>query len=142
MDQRTGPYAILLLRVTLGILAILHIYWKFYILNGGFDAWWNNLNNNGYPDWVIVYVLSAEFTAAVCLIPGIVARWVALYSIPLMIGASLYWIPRNGFFFAGAGAEMPIVWTIALLVFVGLGDGPYVLVRSPPFPLIEQMKNA
>ena len=136
MDQRTGPYAILLLRVTLGLLAIIHIYWKFYILDGGFDAWWNNLNNVGYPNWVVIYVLSGEFIAAVCLIPGIYARWVALYSVPLMIGASLYWIPRTGFFFASAGAEMPILWTIALIVLVGLGDGAYAWKRSPPLPFI------
>jgi putative oxidoreductase len=136
MDQRTGPYAILLLRVTLGLLAIIHIYWKFYILDGGFDAWWNNLNNVGYPNWVVIYVLSGEFIAAICLIPGIYARWVALYSVPLMIGASLYWIPRTGFFFASAGAEMPILWTIALIVFVGLGDGAYAWKRSPPLPFV------
>jgi putative oxidoreductase len=136
MDQRTGPYAILLLRVTLGLLAIIHIYWKFYILDGGFDAWWNNLNNVGYPNWVVIYVLSGEFIAAICLIPGIYARWVALYSVPLMVGASLYWIPRTGFFFASAGAEMPILWTIALVVFVGLGDGAYAWKRSPPLPFI------
>ena len=142
MDQRTAPYAILLLRVTLGVLAIIHIYWKFYILDGGFGAWWSNLNNNGYPDLVIVYVLSGEFLAAVCLIPGIAARWVALYSVPLMIGASLYWIPRTGFFFASAGAEMPIFWTIALIVYAGLGDGPYALVRSPAFPWAGERRFA
>jgi len=142
MDRKTAPYAILLLRVTLGVLAILHIYWKFYILDGGLDAWWNNLINNGYPAWVIYYVLSAEFIAAVCLIPGIFARWVALYSVPLMIGASLYWLPRTGFFFAGAGAEMPLFWTVALIIFAGLGDGPYVLVRSPALPLIGERQAA
>ncbi|MEE8439074.1 MAG: DoxX family membrane protein [Micropepsaceae bacterium] len=136
MDQRTGPYAILLLRVTLGLLAIAHIYWKFYILDGGLDAWWNNLINLGYPNWVVIYVLIGEFIAAICLIPGIYARWVALFSVPLMIGASLYWIPRTGFFFAAGGAELPIVWTIALIVFVGLGDGPYAWKRSPPLPFI------
>ena len=67
---------------------------------------------------------------------------VALYSIPLMIGASLYWISRTGFFFASAGAEMPIFWTIGLIVFAGLGDGPHALVRSPPLPLIGQPKSA
>jgi putative oxidoreductase len=138
MDRRSGPYAILVLRVTLGLLAIAHIYWKFYILDGGLDAWWSNLNTVGYPDWVVVYVLSGEFIAAICLIPGIYARWVALYSVPLMIGAALYWIPRTGFFFASAGAELPILWAIALLVFAGLGDGAYALKRSPPFPFMGE----
>ena len=136
MDRRSAPYAIFFLRVTLGLLAIAHIYWKFYVLDGGLDAWWTNLNAVGYPNWVVLYVLSAEFVAAICLIPGIYARWVALYSVPLMVGASLYWLARTGFFFASAGAELPILWTVALLVLAGLGDGAYALKRSPPFPVI------
>ena len=135
MDQRTAPYAILLLRVTLGALAIAHLYWKFFVRDGGFDGWWTNLNNAGYPDWVLVYVLTAEFAGAVLFIPGIFARWAALYALPLMAGAAQYWLARTGFFFTAAGAEFPILWGIGLLVLAGSGDGAYALVRSPPFPL-------
>jgi putative oxidoreductase len=136
IDSRTAPYATLVLRVTLGALAIAHIYWKFYVLDGGLDAWWTNLNKNGYPDWVIWYVLSAEFAGAVLLIPGIFTRWVALYATPLILGAAQYWVVRKGFFFVYAGAEMPTLWAIALLVQAGLGDGAYALVPSPAFPFI------
>ena len=136
MDQRTAPYAILLLRVTLGTYAIAHLYWKFFVLDGSLHAWWTNLNNAGYPDWVIVYVLTGEFVCAVCLIPGILTRWVALYALPLMVGAAHYWLRRTGFFFTVAGAELPILWAIGLLVQAGLGDGKYALVPSLPFPII------
>ena len=61
IDSRTAPYAVVLLRLTLGALAILHLYWKFYVLPGGLDAWWANLNMQGYPNWVVFYVLSGEF---------------------------------------------------------------------------------
>jgi PhoH-like ATPase len=37
IDTRTAPYAALLLRLTLGALAIAHLYWKFYVLPGGLD---------------------------------------------------------------------------------------------------------
>jgi putative oxidoreductase len=100
----------------------------------GLTGWWLNLTNNGYPDWVVIYVLSAEILGAICLIPGIAARWIALYATPLMMGAAQYWLVRKGFFFTAAGAELPVLWTIALLVQAGLGDGAYALVRSPEFP--------
>jgi putative oxidoreductase len=136
LDMRTAPYAALLLRVTLGFLFIAHLYFKFYVRDGGFEGWWTNLNNNGYPDWVVFYVVVAETIGAICLIPGILTRWVALLCVPLMIGAAQYWLARTGFFFTAAGAELPILWTIALLAQAGLGDGAYALVRSPELPFM------
>jgi len=138
IDSRMAPYATLLLRVTLGSLAIAHLYWKFFIRadGAGLGSWWMNLNNNGYPDWVVWYVLSAEFAGAILLIPGIFTRWVALYCLPLMIAAAQFWIARTGFFFTSAGAELPVLWSIGLLVQAGLGDGAYALVPSPQFPLV------
>jgi len=38
LDQRTAPWAALVLRVTLGSLFIAHLYWKFAILPGGLDT--------------------------------------------------------------------------------------------------------
>lgn len=142
IDSRTAPYAVLLLRVTLGLLAIAHIYWKFFIRADGLEGWWTNLNNNGYPDWVVWYVLSAEFAGAILLIPGIFTRWVALYCLPLMIGAAQYWLFRTGFFFTAAGAELPLLWSIGLIVQAGLGDGAHALVPSPEFPLLKRNRAA
>lgn len=136
IDRKTAPYAITLLRVTLGSLFIAHLYYKFAILPNGLQGWWDNLNNNGYPDWVVMYVLSGEFLGAICLIPGICARWVALYSFPLIAGAVQYWLVRKGFFFVFAGAEFPMLWGIGLIALAGLGDGAFALVPSPRFPLI------
>jgi putative oxidoreductase len=132
IDQRTAPYGALLLRLSLGFFAIAHLYWKFFILPGGLDGWWNNLNNNGYPNWVVLYVLSGEFAGALLLIPGIFSRYVALYAAPLMMGAVQYWLVRKGFFFTAAGAEFPILWTIGMLTLALVGDGAYAMVPSPP----------
>ena len=142
IDQRTAPYGVLLLRLTLGYLAIAHLYWKFFILPNGLDGWWTNLNNNGYPDWVVYYVLSGEFAGALLLIPGICSRYVALYAIPLMLGAAQYWMVRKGFFFTVAGAEMPFLWSVGLLALGLLGDGAYAMVPSPPLPFIGQRRPA
>ena len=60
IDQRTAPWAALLLRVTLGSLFIAHLYWKFAILPGGLNAWWSNFAKNGYSSITPWYCISAE----------------------------------------------------------------------------------
>lgn len=121
------PYAALLLRVTLGVMFLSHLYWKFNILPGGFHAWWSNFHTNGYPGFVPWYALSAEVAGAAFLIPGLYTRWVSLYALPLMIGAAHFWLHRRGYFFTAAGAELPIVWSVMLIVQAMLGDGAYAL---------------
>lgn len=118
-------YAPLLLRCTLGAMFIAHIYWKLFLLPGGFERWWSIFAKGGYPWFVPWYVVSAEVAAALLLIPGIFTRWVSLYAIPMMIGAAYFWATRKGFYFTAAGAELPIVWSMMLLVQALLGDGPY-----------------
>jgi putative oxidoreductase len=130
---RTPPsgYAPLLLRVLLGLLFVAHLYWKFAILPGGLSAWWGGLIKAGYPAFVPAYVLSAEFVGAAFLIPGVLARYAALYAMPMMLGAAQFWLARKGFYFTRAGAELPLVWLALLAVQVVVGDGPYALVPSP-----------
>ncbi len=123
--------AALALRILLGALFIAHLYWKLAVLPGGLNAWWGNLLTSGYPAFVPAYVLSAELFGAVLLIPGVLTRYVALYAIPMMIGAAQYWMTRKGFFFTQGGAELPFVWLALLGIQVMAGDGSRALVRSP-----------
>jgi len=125
IDQRTAPYAALLLRLALGSLFIAHLYWKFAVR--GFDQWWTGLHEAGYPTAALIYVLCAEFAGAVLLIPGIFTRWVCLFALPLMLGAGQFWFARNGFYFTAAGAELPILWGLALCVQALLGNGAYAV---------------
>jgi putative oxidoreductase len=122
-----APYAALVLRVTLGIMFIAHLYWKFEILPGGLDRWRSGLAANGYPAFVAWYVISAEFAGALLLIAGIFARLVSLYILPMMLGAAHFWLVRKGFYFTAAGAELPIIWSIMLVLQAMLGDGPYAV---------------
>ncbi len=119
------------LRLLLGALFIAHLYWKVAILPGGLGAWWGNLLANGYPAFVPAYVLSAELLGALLLIPGVLTRYVAVYAMPMMIGAAHFWLVRKGFYFTQAGAELPLVWLALLGIQVIAGDGPLALVRSP-----------
>lgn len=123
------PYAALLLRVTLGLMFLAHLYWKFEILPGGVAKWWSNLSASGYPGFVLWYAISAELAGALFLIPGLYVRWVSLYALPLTIGAAHFWLVRRGFFFTAAGGELPVVWSIMLVLQALLGDGPYALRR-------------
>ena len=124
---RSAYYAPLVLRLTLGAMFIAHLYWKFVILPGGLNQWWARFSINGYPWFVPWYVISAEFAGALFLIPGIYVRWVSIYALPMMIGAAHFWIIRKGFYFTNAGAELPIVWAILLIVQAMLGGGPFAL---------------
>jgi putative oxidoreductase len=132
MAQRSGSQlALFLLRLLIGALFIAHLYWKLAVLPGGVPAWRDGLIRSGYPSFVPYYVLSAEFAGALLIIPGVFARYVALYAIPMMIGAAQFWLVRNGFYFTKAGAELPLVWLALLGIQAIAGDGPYALVRSP-----------
>lgn len=119
--------AALLLSVCLGLMFIAHLYWKFARHDGGVAKWRSNLHANSYPWFVAYYALSAEILGAALLIPGIYARWVCLYALSLMLGASHFWFVRKGFFFTTAGCELPLVWAVMLLIQSILGDGAYAL---------------
>jgi putative oxidoreductase len=133
LSRRGATHAPLVLRVTLGSMFIAHLYWKLVLLPGGFERWWSSFAANGYPWFVPWYVVSAELAGALLLIPGLYTRWVSLYAMPLMLGAAYFWAVRKGFYFTAAGAELPIVWCIMLLLQAMLGDGPYAArARSGP----------
>ena len=108
--QTSTALSALLLRVLLGSLFVAHLYWKFAIFPGGLHAWWTGLVRQGYPAFVPAYVLSAEFAGALFLVPGILTRLVAVYALPMMLGAAQFWLVRKGFYFTGGGAELPLVW--------------------------------
>jgi len=119
------------LRLILGGLFLVHLYWKVAVLPGGIATWWSNLLDAGYPSFVAGYVLSAEFAGALLLIPGVLTRYVALYAMPMMAGAAHFWFMRNGFYFTKTGAELPLLWLALLGLQAFMGDGAYALVRSP-----------
>jgi putative oxidoreductase len=125
----SARYAPLVLRLVLGSLFIVHLYWKFEILPGGLPRWWNYLASE-HAWFVPWYVLSAELAGAMLIIPGIYACWASLYALPMMLGAAQFWAARKGFYFTTAGAELPLVWSVLLVLQVMLGDGPYRLRAS------------
>jgi putative oxidoreductase len=131
---QTADFAALCLRLVLGGLFFMHLYRKFfYAPMGGIGAWWGALEHNGYPVYVRVYVLTAEFAAMILLPLGIMTRLTALYAVPMMLGATMFWWNMHGYWFSDSGAEFPIVWTLSLLVMAVLGSGKFALMpaRNP-----------
>jgi putative oxidoreductase len=131
IDTRSAPWAALILRLVIGGLFVAHLYWKFAVLPARMSGWWAGFAHNHYP-WVTpYYVLSAEIVGAALIIPGVWARWAAMYALPMMLGAAQFWLVRKGFYFTAAGAEAPLIWAALLVTLALLGDGPYALARSP-----------
>jgi hypothetical protein len=84
-----------------------------------------------------------EFVGALCLIPGFYARWAALYAVPMMLGAARFWSLRKGFYFAAAGSELPVVWSVMLIVLALLGDGIWAeTVNLPAAPRLAGHRHS
>jgi putative oxidoreductase len=139
IDQRTAPYAAFLLRITIAGLFIAALYGKCILKP--ISLWWNGLLKAGYPEWVLAYTLSAEFASAVLLLLGIYTRWVSLYTLPMMIGATHFWMVRKSFWFVEGGWEMPFVWSIMLLTQALLGDGAFA-IKVPSLPWERRLQKA
>ena len=127
IDEKTAGYGAFLLRVYLGGLFAYALYGKFMIR--GIDIWWAALLGAGYPNWVIIYTITAEFVALLLII-GFMTRWVSLFVLPMMLGATHFWMQRKGFSFTEAGYAMPLTWAVMLIVQALLGDGA-LAVKAP-----------
>jgi putative oxidoreductase len=127
IDSRTAPYAALLLRVALGGLFLAHASLKLFVFTPAGTA--SFFARIGLPPELAYLVMTAEVLAGSALVLGILTRWVALASIPILLGAIVTVHGAAGFFFNNAqgGWEYPAFWIVALLVQALLGDGNYAL---------------
>ena len=122
------PYAALLLRIGLGVMALAHGLLKVFVFTiPGTVGFFEQL---GYPGTLAYGVIIAEVVGGLALIAGVGTRYVALLLIPVLIGATMTHA-GNGWVFSneGGGWEFPAFWTLTLLVQALLGDGAYSLGR-------------
>lgn len=118
-----------ILRVTMGILFLAHVWLKVVIFTpAGTVAFFESL---GFPGLLAYAVIAAELFGGIALILGVWTRWVSLALVPILLGSiyAPHW--EAGFFFSneGGGWEFPAFWAVALLVQALLGDGAYALKR-------------
>lgn len=126
-DQRTTPYAALLMRLALGILFLAHFSLKFFAFTpAGTAKFFASL---GLPGWLAYVTMTVELLGAIALILGIYTRIVAIVLIPILLGAIFTVHGPAGFFFTNpnGGWEFPAFWIVGLLVLALTGDGKFAL---------------
>jgi len=123
-------YAALLLRVSLGLLFVIHGAFKIFVFTpAGVVRMFGNL---GLPEPLAYATIAFEILGGAALILGLFTRWVALAFVPLMLGIIVLVHGSKGFLFSapGGGWEFPAFWTVALVVQALLGDGAHALRRG------------
>ena len=131
IDPSTAPWAILLLRVALGILFIAHGLLKLLVFKpAGAYGYFKSL---GLPGSLAYLTMAAELLGGTALILGIVPRYVALVLVPLLVGTIVTVHGKNGWMFSNkeGGWEYPAFWALTLVILFLLGDGAWALVSSP-----------
>lgn len=127
IDQKTAPYAALVLRISLGVLFIAHslLKWLVFTLPGAAGFF----QSVGLPGWLAYVTTFVELAGGIALILGIYARYVALALIPVLLGAIVTVHGANGWQFGnkGGGWEYPAFWAITLFVQFLIGDGAFAL---------------
>ena len=142
IDNRTAPYAALLLRLSLGTLFLAHglLLKVFTFTIPGTVGYFQSL---GYPGFFAYLVIAGEIGGGLALILGVRTRAVSLLLLPIMIGATLQHL-GNGWLFTGqnGGWEFPVFWTVALIVQALLGDGAFALRLSHKNDPLGQLATA
>ncbi len=127
IDQRTAPYAALVLRLALGLMFVAHGALKLFVFTpAGTVGYFASL---GLPAIFAYLTIAAELGGGVLLLLGVATRPVALALIPLLIGAGVLGHGGNGWVFSnqGGGWEYPAFLVVAAVVQVLLGDGAAAL---------------
>jgi len=125
-DTTQSNYAALILRVSLGTMALAHGLLKIFVFTiPGTVSFFASL---GYPAIMAYAVIAAEIIGGLALIAGIGTRYVSLALVPVLIGATITHA-GNGWVFSSenGGWEFPAFWTVTLLVQALLGNGAFAL---------------
>ena len=126
IQTHTAPYAALLLRIALGVMFLAHGLLKVLVFTiPGTVQFFESV---GLPAVLAYVTIIAEIAGGVLLIAGFATRWLALGSVPLLLGAAwVHW--SNGWVFSaqGGGWEYPVFLAVAALVQFLLGDGAWAI---------------
>lgn len=124
-DLNKAPYAALILRVALGVLALAHGLLKIFVFTpAGTVGFFESL---GLPGALAYLTIAVELVGGVALIAGVFTRYVAISMVPILIGSMVFAHASAGWLFSneGGGWEYPAFWVVALVVQALLGDGAY-----------------
>lgn len=128
IDVERAPYGALLLRLSVGVLFLLHgAYLKVFVFGmAGTGKFFASL---GLPEWFAWIVVLYETIGGLALILGIGTRWVAMFLGVHLLAAAYFGHAGNGWLFTnnGGGYEYPVFWAIACFALALLGSGAYSL---------------
>lgn len=117
------------LRISLGIMFLAHAHLKYFTFTlAGTQAFFASL---GLPEFLANVVFLSELVFGVLLVLGVQTRYVALISMPILLGAT--WAhSSNGWVFSNTngGWEYPVFLTVAAFVQALIGDGKLALSKS------------
>jgi putative oxidoreductase len=125
IDQKTAPFAALVLRLSLGTMFLAHGLLKVLVFTpAGTAGYFESL---GLPGILAHATIAAELAGGTALILGIATRWVSLGLIPVLVGALVFAHASSGWLFSneGGGWEYVLFLIMASLVQALLGDGAY-----------------
>lgn len=133
--------ATFLLRVALGVMFLAHsLILKLFVFTlPGTAQFFTSI---GLPGALAYVVFAVEAVAGILLVLGVQTRWVALATVPILVGATwAHW--GNGWMFGypEGGWEYPAYLTLLALVQALLGDGAYSLWRSSDVTPSVQAKD-
>lgn len=137
IDQRTAPYGLFILRVSLGLMFIAHALLKYVVFTmPGFAGF---LGQVGLPAILAWPIFLAELLGGIALVLGLYSRLVSIALLPVLLGALAIHAP-NGWLFTAAngGWEYPAFLAAASLTHILAGDGAFALRPTSllaPLPL-------
>jgi len=128
IDTKTAPYAALLLRLSMGLLFLLHgTYLKGMVF--GYSGSAGFFASLGLPGWFAGVVILYETLGALMLIFGVFTRPAAVFLGLHLLGVAFVGHGGNGWLFAapGGGWEYPLFWAVACFALALIGDGAMAL---------------
>ncbi len=126
IDQRTAPYAALVLRIALGSMFIAHALLKYLVFTpAGTVKFFESI---GLPGPLAYVTIVVELVGGALILLGVGSRWAAAALVPVLLGAA--WAHAgNGWVFTApnGGWEYPAFLALAAMVQALLGDGVFAL---------------
>jgi len=130
IDTKTAPLALLVLRVTTGLLFLFHGLVKLFVFTPAGTAGY--FESIGLPGALGYLTMLVEIAGGVALVLGVKTRLVAAAFVPVLLGAAYFGHGGAGFNWSNpnGGFEYPLMWAVVMAALAGLGDGAYALLPT------------
>jgi putative oxidoreductase len=125
IDLRMAAYAILLMRVSMGLLFLAHACLKLFVFK--MDGTVQFFESLGLPGFMAYVAILMEVIGGAMLVGGMYVRLVAIILSLDLWGAVFMVHGKAGFWFTnqGGGWEYPVFWILMLYALALLGSGAY-----------------